>query len=642
MELVKIRLENFRAYENFEIDLSKGLQMFVGKNDIGKSTIFEALDIFFNDKDAIVKISADDLNIKAKRNNNLKVSISCCFSIQERDKFYIETIAVNLKDEHLLNRTGNLEVIKEWDFAAGNNPKFVSYLNCWWPKGIPAEILTAKQVDLKKKVKELGIEKDVNLTENSSMRTGIFEALKTKDLIYSVTKIPTKNMLSEKDILENISKSFPDYYLFKADRKNSTSDDEIQNPMSIAVKRAFETDEVQSKIQEIEEIIRNQLNQVNYATIEKLKKLDIDYGSKLDAKITSNWAGAVKNDIFDGNDIPINKRGSGIRRLLLLCYLMVEAEKKSYGKEKKNIIFAIEEPETALHPYMQKKFIEQLFKLSRTNRCEFGYEMPTNTDELNRYQVFITTHLPNFISYAQSEQIIYLYKTQTGNIERYQKENLIEFIQKEMGKIPVIDYKYVIFVEGDNDVCALKNLGDVPELKNIFNINDENINIVPLIGGNLLKCIELNYFWELNVKQFHLYDGDIEKYKTKIIDKKCNLDSNKLVRGTVTKLKEMEKYIPKSLIENKLGLNLDKYSERWNDVDFNIVDVLLAQDDTSVQQFNAIKKIPNIKEKEKSLKSYLNKTVLKGVTKEMLVEHGVYDEIESWFKAFKELLEYTE
>lgn len=252
MELIKIKLENFRAYEDIEINFSKGLQMLVGKNDIGKSTIFEALDIFFNDKDANTKISIDDLNIKSRKNGNLKLSISCCFSIQERDEFYVETIAVNLADEHLLNKDGNLEVIKEWDFSTGNNPKYVSYLNCYLPDYIPVEILTAKQADLKKKVKELNIEKNVKLTENSSMRIGIFNALKVENTAFSIKKLPTKNMLAEKDILDNLSKAFPDYYLFKADRKNSTSDDEIQNPLSIAVKRAFESDEVQIKIQEIE------------------------------------------------------------------------------------------------------------------------------------------------------------------------------------------------------------------------------------------------------------------------------------------------------------------------------------------------------------------------------------------------------
>lgn len=642
MELVKIKLKNFRAYENIEINLSQGLQMFVGKNDIGKSTIFEALDVFFNDKDAGVKISIDDLNANAKRKSDSIVAITCQFSIEETDKFYVETVPVNLYEEYLLNNEGHLEVIKEWDFSAGMSPKFVTYLNCFIPNTIPAEILTAKQTELKKKVKELGIESDVNQTENSSMRKGIYKALAPKNPTFETVKVATKNMLAEKDIFENISKSFPDYYLFKADRKNSTADEEIQNPMSIAVKRAFETDEIKTKILEIENKIKENLNQVNNETIDKLQELNIEYGSELVAKISTNWASAVKNDILDGNEIPINKRGSGVRRLLLLSYLMVEAEKKTSEKYKRNIIFAIEEPETALHPYMQKKFISQLIKLSKANRYEYGDEIPTNLDELNKYQIFITTHLPNFISYAQTEQIIYLYKNEFGFVDRYQEENLVEFIQQEMGKIPIIDYKYIIFVEGENDVFALKNLGTVPELKDIFDINDSKINIVPLKGGNLLKSLELSYFWNLNVKQYHLYDSDVEKYKTEIIDKKCNLEINKLVRGKVTSLKEMENYIPKPLIESRLGLDLDDYKDKWNDKDFNIVDVLLSQKDTSVSQFNSIKNMSDYKEKEKALKSYLNKTVLSGVTKDMLVQHGVYNEIEEWFKELRALLDYNE
>lgn len=641
MELTKIKLRNFRGYQDIEITLSKGLQMFVGKNDIGKSTIFEALDIFFNDKDANVKISLDDLNVQAKQNNETIVSISCLFLLTDEDRILIETVEVDPQEEFLLNKDGLLEVIKEWDFSL-QTLKFASYINCNMPDSISSDLLTAKQADLKRKVKELGIENAVNMTINSSMRKGIYESLSNSSTSWTERKIPTKNMLAEKDIFDNISKSFPDFYLFKADRKNSTSDDEIQNPMSLAVKHAFESEEIKAKISEIEEIIRKQLNDVNRATIEKLQELNVDYGNALLARITANWSNAIKNDIIDGNNVPINKRGSGIRRLLLLSYLMVEAEKKSFNKNKRNIIFAIEEPETALHPTMQRKFIEQLIYLSKLNRFDFGEEIPSNAMELKKYQVFITTHLPNFISYATPEQIIYLHK-ENNKIKRYCEPDLKDFIQNEMGKFPIIDYKYIIFVEGENDVHALKRFGNIPELKAIFDIDNNSVNIVPLQGGNLLKCIELDYFWDLPVKQFHLYDGDIPKYRTEIIEKRCNLETNKKVRGTVTTLKEMENYIPKLLIEKNLGLCLDDYTSKWHDLDFNIVNVLLNQNDTSVAQFNSIKNnISDYKRREQAMKSYLNKTILKGVTKEMLETHGVYDEIKSWFVSMKNLLEYNE
>jgi putative ATP-dependent endonuclease of the OLD family len=49
LKLAAVILENFRGYSQstrIEID---DLTAFIGKNDVGKSTILEALEIFFND-----------------------------------------------------------------------------------------------------------------------------------------------------------------------------------------------------------------------------------------------------------------------------------------------------------------------------------------------------------------------------------------------------------------------------------------------------------------------------------------------------------------------------------------------------------------------------------------------------------------
>lgn len=56
MKILKVKLENFRSYrEETEINLSD-LSVFVGKNDIGKSTILEALDVFFNEGGGTIKL----------------------------------------------------------------------------------------------------------------------------------------------------------------------------------------------------------------------------------------------------------------------------------------------------------------------------------------------------------------------------------------------------------------------------------------------------------------------------------------------------------------------------------------------------------------------------------------------------------
>lgn len=49
MKIKNVAIKNFRGYSDEINSDFEDLTAFVGKNDIGKSTILEALDIFFND-----------------------------------------------------------------------------------------------------------------------------------------------------------------------------------------------------------------------------------------------------------------------------------------------------------------------------------------------------------------------------------------------------------------------------------------------------------------------------------------------------------------------------------------------------------------------------------------------------------------
>ena len=62
MRIEKLILSNFRSYkEKVEVDLNN-MNVIVGKNDIGKSTILEALDIFFNEGKGTIKLDKEDVN----------------------------------------------------------------------------------------------------------------------------------------------------------------------------------------------------------------------------------------------------------------------------------------------------------------------------------------------------------------------------------------------------------------------------------------------------------------------------------------------------------------------------------------------------------------------------------------------------
>ncbi len=82
----------------------------------------------------------------------------------------------------------------------------------------------------------------------------------------------------------------------------------------------------------------------------------------------------------DGN-IPINKRGSGVKRLILLSFFRAEPERRRAEFGNTSVIYAIEEPETSQHTENQRVLINAFRELSES----------VNT------QVVLTTHSANVV-----------------------------------------------------------------------------------------------------------------------------------------------------------------------------------------------------------------------------------------------------
>ena len=65
MKIKSLKIKNFRGYKGEVLIDFDDFTAFVGKNDIGKSSVLEALDIFFNDGKGIIKQDKDDINKQA-------------------------------------------------------------------------------------------------------------------------------------------------------------------------------------------------------------------------------------------------------------------------------------------------------------------------------------------------------------------------------------------------------------------------------------------------------------------------------------------------------------------------------------------------------------------------------------------------
>lgn len=117
MKIHSLKIKNFRGYTGETTVLFENLTAFVGKNDIGKSSILEALDIFFNDGKGAVKIEKDDVNVTARANEDKEIRISLCF-VELPERIVIDaTNETTLQSEYLLNEDGRLEVVKVYSNA---------------------------------------------------------------------------------------------------------------------------------------------------------------------------------------------------------------------------------------------------------------------------------------------------------------------------------------------------------------------------------------------------------------------------------------------------------------------------------------------------------------------------------------------
>jgi predicted ATP-dependent endonuclease of OLD family len=380
MQIKSLTLRNFRRYSNAVTIEFENLTAFVGKNDVGKSSILEALDIFFNDGRGCIKLDKDDINkIEASCGNN-EISIAVCFENLPDTVVIDATNETTLESEYLLNESRQLEIVKKYP-NAGSAKVFIRAYHPTNPNC--SDLLLKKDSELRRILSSQSIT-CADQTRNAVMRKAIWEYY-SDDLRFATTDIDvTKN--DAKAIWEKLQKYLPLYTLFQADRKNTDGDSEVQDPLKEAVKEILADESLAATLHSVAEEVERKLKEVSSRTLEKLQEMSPDVANSLNPVIPSS-ASLKWTDVFKGvsitgdNDIPINKRGSGVKRLVLLNFFRAEAERRLQERNAPSVIYAIEEPETSQHTENQKKLIRSFLTLSGAD----------NT------QIIITTHSASIV-----------------------------------------------------------------------------------------------------------------------------------------------------------------------------------------------------------------------------------------------------
>lgn len=330
MKFKKLILENFRGYSKAEIDFDEHMNVIIGKNDIGKSTILEALELFINgeNKDCQIKIEPDDCNILSEIK---KITIGVCFILREDESIVIDsTNPTKLSEEYLLNSDGLLEIHKIYDCSKQriNKTDIKTYIRAAYPSTFDKPLVTMKIAELRKLLDDLkdNIDKynSVDKTKSAEIRKAIYKASNTEEKV--VTNIDINSSDDTKNVWESIKKNIPIYFLFQSDRINTDGDSEVQNPLKVATKNALL--KVQEYLDKVKSEVETEVMKIGQKTIEKLKEFDADIATNLKTNLDlKGWDSIFSFSLIGDDNIPLNKRGSGVRRLILLSYFRAEAEK---------------------------------------------------------------------------------------------------------------------------------------------------------------------------------------------------------------------------------------------------------------------------------------------------------------------------
>jgi len=615
MKLIRVKIRNFRCYkEEASIDIGD-ITTLIGKNDSGKSTILAALNIFFEN----LKMDADDAN---KDGDKKDVRIICEFSELPETIVLDATNSTTLSDEYMLNELNNLEIHKVYDgslktpklkgtFAKANHPNSDNV----------DDLLTLKITDLKKRAEDLSVDtSQIDNRVNAQVRRAIWEA--TKDLELQIKEIPL-DAEDAKKIWEQLKKELPTFSLFMSDRTSTDQDDEAQDPMKAAVNEALKSKE--DELEEISQYVQKEVEAIAQKTVDKIREMDPTLASELKPRFSPpSWKNVFKISLTDEDQIPMNKRGSGVRRLILLNFFRAKAEQKASEGNAPGVIYAVEEPETSQHPNNQKMLMDAFADLA---------------DEPNR-QVILSTHTPMLARALPADSLRYIEVNDDRSRIIHAGDETISLVAKALGVLADHDVKLFIGVEGRNDINFLRGIskilhGDDELIPDLYELEDRGqIIFFPMGGANL--ALWASRTRHLNIREYYIQDSDLTSVGTSPYQQEANETNNKPnCTAVLTQKREMENYLHRDAIKAARP-DVDIQFGDFDDVPLLVAKAVHGASDSD-NDWNHLTDAEK-KKKESKAKKWLNTDAVENMTPELLNERDPDGDVRGWLTKVVELM----
>lgn len=423
MKITQLSVTNFRLLDDVSINIEDDITLIVGKNNTGKTSLFEIINLFFESNN---KISFHDFSQNSYETFTRcykKFSDELLVEPDETKKDEIEKEIIAEIPRIILRIEIEYNKIKD---SLINISDFISDLD---------DIKTEAAIVFKYEPKDT-----INLFKtfhNRDIKTvGLVEWLNENITSYYSTRVFGGDNLIEDNVLSKVSKVLC-FETIQAARK--LDDTKMDKNRSLAVGFSEYYRNVHSDKDEEVEDLKNALKGVSTDLDErygkvleriliKLKSFGIDKDINIPEIVLKSKfdpENIIKNNIkyfYKNGDIelPESYNGLGYSNLIFLVLKIVsfiENFKKNKAKHQMEILtILLEEPEAHLHPQMQQVFVEQVRETIEKALLEDNIQV----------QLIISTHSSHMIAEAglnvkrSFERIRYFSKIKRG------KQNIIE------------------------------------------------------------------------------------------------------------------------------------------------------------------------------------------------------------------------
>ncbi|MDR1417588.1 MAG: AAA family ATPase [Endomicrobium sp.] len=495
MYISEIKIANFRIFKQLELKLNKGLNVFVGENNSGKTAILDAI------KYVLDTNSTDYLNID--RENDFHVDTNGNIS----DTF---SIKLTFSDLNRSNEATFLQYLTYEEVDGKLTPKLYLTLTCnkedEGRKGyIRRHVRTGRDGDGKELdavIKELLEVTYLKPLRDAEVELKASRASRLAKILEGYIDLPKEKF---EDNSFDLFKKIDAFYEEMGRRIDSLKGEE--KAISTKIKERYLNNLVVGEEKDINLGLKNKDNKTKYRDI--LSKLNLEYNDRK------------------------GKQGLGYQNILFMAVEMLLLEGEIYNHAP---IMLIEEPEAHLHPQLQIKLLDFISK-----------------QEKESLQIFMTTHSPNLASkvpikdlYLCSAQGVYPLRPEETMLDKEDYVFLEKFL--DVTKADLFFAKGLILVEGISEQLLLPRMAELLSVdiskKGISIINIGNtayekfVKIFKRRSGSDIP-LPIAYVTDLDIIEY-FKEGDMEASLVEAErSSKLNVNS-KYHQGFVSKYRTLE------------------------------------------------------------------------------------------------------